>query len=132
MLRYLTKNQFESQRLASLREPFEVFHCAILVVDLGVVADVIAKVFHRTAKDWREPHCGHADLFEISELLGYSVQVANTVANRISLSFQDARKSSILCYEPIGIFERAWIDLIEVRTLPPILGGPTGRRQDGQ
>lgn len=49
----------------------------------GVVADVVAKVDHWTFVDWRKPNGGHADLLEVRELFGDTVQVAHTVTYKL-------------------------------------------------
>src|SRR5207247_8332284 len=80
-------------------ELIEVVHRPEDRIDRGVVRDVVAEVGERRGVDRRKPERVHAEIDEVVEALRDPSQVADPVAVRV--------------------LERAWVDLVDDRVLPP-------------
>lgn len=85
------KLKFHTIKLASLHEILEIFHSSILVMNCGVIADIIAEISHRTLKNRWEPNSRHSDFLQIWNFFWNAFQVAYTVTesqcNLIFLKF---------------------------------------------
>ena len=84
-----------------LDQRVEVGERAEARIDRGVVRDVVAEVLHRRPVDRRQPDGVDAEPREVVEPAGQASQVADAVA--------------------VGVRERARVDLVDDRRLPPRL-----------
>jgi hypothetical protein len=79
-------------------------------VDVAVVGDVVAEVGHRRAVDGRQPDRVRTEPLQVLQARAQAVEVADAVAR--------------------GVGERARVDLVDDRVLPPHAAAKaTGRRR---
>src|ERR1700691_2556279 len=87
-------------RVCRLQEIVEILHRAKQGIDGPVVGNIITEILHGRLEDRRNPDRVDAQLGEIAEPARDSCEIAHSV--------------------PIGVLERARIDLIDDGGLPPV------------
>src|SRR5277367_2688429 len=100
MIRHEVEQHFQSPRMCGLEKSFEILHRAKQGIDGPVVGNIIAEVPHGRLEDRRNPDRVDAQIGEIAEPARDSCEIAHSI--------------------PIGVLERARIDLIDDSGLPPV------------
>jgi hypothetical protein len=95
----VVEDQPQPERVGLGGQAVEVLERAEERLDGGVVGDVVAEVGHRRAVDRRQPHGVDPEPGEVGQAPPDALQIADAVA--------------------VGVLERARIDVVDRRVLPP-------------
>ena len=93
------ENHTDAARVRVREQPVEIGERAEERVDVAVIGDVVAEVFHWRGEERRDPDAGDAEPGEVVEALANAFEIAAAVAVRVA--------------------ERARVDLIDRAVAPP-------------
>src|SRR3990167_8843646 len=100
---HLVDHDLQTQRVGALHQRLEVVERDEHGIDVVVVADVVAEVFHRALEEGREPDGVGTECRDVVEALRDARQVADAVA--------------------VAVLEGAWVDLVDHAAAPPAVVG---------
>jgi hypothetical protein len=99
MVRDEIQDHFDAAAMCLGDQPIEVVHVTEDRIDIDVIGDIVAKVGHRRSEDRRNPDRIDAEVDQIGQPAGDSVQISHSIV--------------------IAILKRPRVDLINDSGFPP-------------
>jgi hypothetical protein len=100
VVRHEIEDQADAARVQRPNQPVEILERAEQRVDPDIIGDVVAEIRHRRRIDRRDPDRADPEPAEILDPLENALQIADAIA--------------------VAVLERARIDLVDDRLLPPV------------
>src|SRR5690554_3326795 len=83
MTQHLINNNFNVERMSFCNQLVKIFQRSKNRIDVTIVADIVAEIFHRRFEKRRNPNSLYTEAGNVIKLGNNALQIANTVVVRI-------------------------------------------------